>query len=329
MKNKIFIFSILLMSISAKAQSLKYWYIADAKIPCQYGNTVMSCLQVRTSPDSVWRPFKYEIEGFIWEPGVEAMIELTETVLPVPGPDGAPAKYKYIRTVEVKNTVLKQKVILGSTRWNLINIQSSTTPIPRVKMLKAWMEFNLDSNTAGGFGGCNSFGGNAEVLEGEINFGPIMSTLKSCTNDSVEKIFLESMQGNTQFFFRNRMLFITCQNGYTLHFRPAQKIDSLISELSKPHIYKGNSFAHLKNGAVGVTLDDIKEAANKNYIMIDSALTEKEKLSIDHKLINTDTASNVAEIHILKKPGKSKDIFHAILIFRDGTTREFMIRHVL
>lgn len=328
MKRSIVLISLLLVIVSSQAQSLKYWYIADAKIPCDFGNIRMSCLQVRSSPDSVWRPFQYEIEGFVWEPGIEAFIEVEVTPLLKPGKDGAKETYKYLRTVEVKNTVLKQKEIIGASRWNLINIQSSTTPIPRVKQAKAWIEFNLDSSRFFGFGGCNHYSGNFSLKDGEINFGVVESTLMSCTNESIEKILYESINGNTQFYLRNRMLFITCQNGYTLHFRSEKKIDSLISELSRPRSYRGNLFGQLKDSTFDVSLDDVADAGNRDYRFIKDSLTSKEKLTIAYKLINMDGYSNVVELHILNLPTKNKDIYQAVVIFNDGTRKEIMIRHV-
>ncbi|MCC6817966.1 MAG: DUF4377 domain-containing protein [Bacteroidia bacterium] len=315
--------------LAANAQSLKYWYIADAKIACQYGNIMMSCLQVRSSPDSTWKPFQHEIEGFIWEPGVEVLIELTVTPIIDPLPDGPQFTYKYHRTVETKNTVLKQREILGATRWKLINIQSVSSMIPRVRPLGAWMQFDLDSHVVYGFGGCNSFAGNAEVLEGQINFGLMTSTLKSCQNDSLERIIMESIESNTQFYFRNNMLFITCMNGYTLHLRPEKRLDSLISEFSKPHIYRSNSYTLLRDGRYAITLDDVKEAGFKNFIFEKDSLTQIKKSDIALRLVNLDKESDIQSIEILTKPHTLKDINHAILIFKDGSRREIMIRYAL
>lgn len=102
--------------------SSKYWYVGDAKIACQIGDMVTSCLKVRTSPDSAWRDFPWEIEGFLWEPGTETLIELEETPLTTPTTEGQTIKYKLVRVVEVKNTVLKNKALLGASKWKLVNI---------------------------------------------------------------------------------------------------------------------------------------------------------------------------------------------------------------
>lgn len=329
MKKISVLFVLLLMAVASKAQAVKYLYIADSKIGCIIGDVAMSCLQVRTNPDSVWRAFPYDIEGFIHEPGIEVMIEMTETPVLNASPDSPAFRYKYIRTVEVKNTVIRQRELLGASKWKLVNIQEQTKMIPRVRMLNAWVQFNLDSNTVRGFGGCNSFGGNAEVNEGEINFGQMYATKMSCQHDSIERIFIESIQSNTQFYLRNNILFITCQNGYTLHFRPEKRIDSLVNEFSKPHIYRGNTYSQLKDGRFGVTLDDLKEGENKNYLFNSAKLSETEKKTILYKLVNVNPDNNVVEIRILRKPHKNKEIHYAEVILKDGTKRNILIRSVL
>lgn len=329
MKKISVLFFLLLMALASKAQTVKYLYIADSKIGCVIGDVAMSCLQVRTSPDSVWRAFPYEIEGFIHEPGIEVMIEMTETPILNASADSPAFRYKYLRTVEVKNTVIRQRELLGASRWKLVNIQEQTKMIPRVRMMNAWLQFNLDSNTVRGFGGCNGFGGNSEVKEGEINFGQMYATEKSCQHDSIERIFLEGIQSNTQFYLRNNILFITCQNGYTLHFRPEKRIDSLVNEFSKPHIYRGNTYNKLRDGRFGVTLDDLKEGENKNYLFNSAKLSELEKKTILYKLVNTNPDNNVVEIRILKKPHKNKELHYAEVILKDGTKRNILIRSVL
>ena len=314
----------------AKAQTTtKYWYIGDAKIACQLGDMVTSCLKVRTSPDSAWRDFPWEIEGYLWEPGVETLIELEETPILAPEPNGPAAKYKLVRVVEIKNTVLKNRALLGASKWKLVNIEQDRKMLPMVKRANAWIIFNLDSNQVSGFGGCNSFGGNAEVKEGEIGFGQMLSTLKACPGDSIERRLLETMVGQSQFYIRNNILFITCQNNSTLHFRPEKRIDSLVNALNKPQIYRGNTYNLLKNGQYGVTLDDVPESGNKNYLFGVVKTNATEKKTIRLKLLNTMPDNEVQEVHILLKANKTKDVNHAVVVFKDGTKRAIFIKNVL
>lgn len=313
-----------------QAQSTyKYWYIGDSKMACQIGDMVTSCLRVRTSPDSAWRDFPWEIEGFLWEPGTETLIELEESPMTTPSAEGQTTRYRFIRVVEVKNTVLKNKELLNATRWKLVNIEQDRKLIPMVKRANAWVQFNTDSNTVYGFGGCNSFGGNAEVKEGEIGFGQMLSTLKACPGDSIEKKLLETMVGQSQFYIRNNILFITCQNNSTLHFRPEKRIDSLVNTLNKPQIYRGNTYNLLRNGQYGVTLDDVPESANKNYLFGVVKTTAAEKKTIKLKLVNSSTENDIQEVHILLKPHKTKGVNHAVIVFKNGTKRNIFIKNVL
>lgn len=316
--------------IDSQAQSTyKYWYIGDSKMACQIGDMVTSCLRVKTSSDSAWRDFPWEIEGFLWEPGTETLIELEELPLDTPSVDGQTMRYKFVRMVETKNTVLKNKELLKATRWKLVNIEQDRKLTPMVKRANAWIQFNTDSNTVTGFGGCNSFGGNAEVKEGEIGFGQMLATLKACPGDSIERKLLETMAGQSQFYIRNNILFITCQNNATLHFRPEKRIDSLVNTLNKPKIYRGNTYNLLRDGQYGITLDDVPECANKNYLFGMVKTTATEKKTIKLKLINTLPESEVKEVYILLKPHKTKGVNHAVVVFNNGTKRNILIKNVL
>ncbi len=328
-KSILFLFLLLTTAFVGKAQSLKYWYIADAKIACQYGDMVMSCLKVRTSPDSAWKDFPFEIEGFIWEPGVEALIELEETSLGAPDSNGQTALYKFIRVVETKNTVIKNRELLGASKWKIVNLQQGLTMVPLVRKAGAWVQFNLDSGTFEGFGGCNSFGANAEVKDGQINFGLAESTLKSCSNDSIEKLIFDAMVGEAQYYFRNNILFITFTNNTTLHLRAEKRIDSLVKEFSKPSIYRGNTYNKLRNGQYGVTLDDVAESKNKNYIFNEVKLTPNEKKTIKVKLVNSMKENEIQEVHILNKIHKVKGNAYAVIVLKDGTKRNIIIKNVL
>lgn len=332
MNKNIFIFLLLVLSANAlKSQGGKtrYWYVADAKVACQVNNTITSCLKVRSNPDSMWRDFPWEIEGYLWEPGTETLIELEETPILYPEDNGPKSTYKFIRVIEVKNTVLKNRAILGSNKWKLINIQTGTTQLPMVRKVGAWVIFDLDSNTLQGFGGCNSFGGNAEVKEGEINFGQMMSTLKSCTNDSIERDILDGLKSTAQFYIRNNMLFITCQNNMTYHFRPEKRIDSLVNKLNKPTLYRGNTFNKLRNGQYGVTLDDVNEAGNRNFIFNVGELSATQKKTIKVRLVNSTPDDIIKELHILSKPHATKGTSYAIVVLKDGAKLEIQIKNVL
>ena len=98
--------------IDSQAQSTyKYWYIGDSKMACQIGDMVTSCLRVKTSSDSAWRDFPWEIEGFLWEPGTETLIELEELPLDTPSVDGQTMRYKFVRMVETKHRFKEQRIV--------------------------------------------------------------------------------------------------------------------------------------------------------------------------------------------------------------------------
>jgi len=50
--------------------------VAGHRAPCAGG----LCLQVRSQPGAAWEPYYGDIEGFEWQPGVEAVLRVRETI---------------------------------------------------------------------------------------------------------------------------------------------------------------------------------------------------------------------------------------------------------
>lgn len=331
MKKLFFTLGLVLMTwaeVNAQTPELKYLYVADEKMKCEIGNTLMACYRVRTHKDSLWRAFPYEIEGFIWEPGVQVYMEVEEYTIAEPK-EGEPNKrYKFIKAIESRNMVLTQTELLAKNRWKLINIQILRDMVPNVRKMGAYVEFFSDSNYATGFSGCNQFYTGASYKEGNINFFKFSSTLKSCGNDSLEKLFISAFNGETHFYFKNNMLFLVGSNSVILHFRPERRIDSLVNELQMPRISRGNHYKVMPDGKFSVVLDDEKEAGYKTFIFTNAELNAKEKATVIYRLINLDPNDQIAEIQVLKLSGKKKGFSKAILILKDGTRRNTEIRNV-
>lgn len=331
LKNVLTMFLVIVLHSLANAQepTIRFFYVGDEKTRFEANNNIQACYKIKVHKDSSWKPFPYEIEGYIWEPGVQSYVEVEEMPILDAAPNQAPFKYRLIRTIENRNMVLRNAIILADNRWKLINLQVFRDVLPAARRLGAYIEFNLDSNYATGFGGCNTFNVGATYSDGSINFYKLNSTLMTCANDSLEKKVLEVFNGEVHYYFRNNMLFISGSNMVTLHFRPEKRKDSLINELSLPKMYRGNTFKVMPNLQFTVTLDDEKEAGQKSFLFRGVEMTELEKKTIAYKMVNAELNDVIAEIRILKSATNKNGLYNAILIFRDGTKRNIQIKNAV
>lgn len=305
------------------------FYICDDKVACEYNNTITSCLKIKNHPDSNWRSFPYEISGFIFEPGVECYVEVEETTVLQVDESSPKYTYKLLQVIQSKQTVLDNKRLLAANKWKIINFELDRVVTP-AKRANGNLYFDLDSNKIYGFGGCNSFGGNVKIEDGIIQFGILTNTLLSCPHDAIEAKLMEGLKGKAAYYIRNNMLFIVCENRMSIHLRPEKRLDSMINEINKPDaVSRGNTFGNMQNGHFVVTLDNEPESALKQMIFTDQSMTDVERGTIKFKLKNLSTEDLIQEIHILKKEHKDKDYYYAVVLFKDGTKREVVIRNVL
>jgi heat shock protein HslJ len=332
MKNALIILFLGLLShqhVTAQNPVTRILYIGDAKITCNSNDMVISCLKVRPHPDSSWRGFPYEIEGFIFEPGVETMVEILETPIAFPEGNGPKFTYKLVKVLETRNTVLIDKRLLAGNKWKIINIEQDRTMLPARKA-NAFLEFNLDSNKITGFAGCNQLSGNSMIENGDITFGIFTSTMTSCGNDETERKIKEAMVGKAAYYIRNNILFVVCENHAILHLRPEKRLDSIMEAINKkPSAIDGNTYVLMNDGNCIVRLDYVKEVSNKTMTFKKGALTAVEKKTIRYKLVNMLPDNEVTTIYILKKLDKVTGMNYAEVIFRNGTRKTILIRNVV
>ena len=330
MKNVIFLaaFAILTLKTYGQEKQIKVMYVGDAKTACTYNNAITSCLKVKSHPDSFWREFPYEIEGFIFEPGVETQIEVSVEAIANPQENGPKYAYKLIRVIESRVTVLEDKRILANNKWKLLNMEQNRKIIP-AKNANAWFKFNIDSNKLEGFSGCNSLSGNTTYENGVMQFGMLGTTMVSCENDAIEKYVKEAMVGKAAFYVRNNILFIVCEDLVTLHLRPERKLDSIIKVISRPPSkYDGNTYFKLKDGHYSIRLDYLRQAQNRQMMFKVVPMTATEKKTMLVKLSNLAEDDAIKEVHILRKPHKLATLHYAIVIFKDGTKESIVIQDV-
>ena len=70
--------------------------------------------------------------------------------------------------------------------WKLTAYGPASSPNPAVADAEASLTLNSDGTVTGN-GGCNGLGGDYEVKDDQITFGPIMSTLMACDGPRMEQ----------------------------------------------------------------------------------------------------------------------------------------------
>jgi heat shock protein HslJ len=334
MKPSIFpLFILLIISNTSwgQTESTKTIIVADAKISCTYQNTIMACLKIKSHPDSVWRDFPHDIEGFIFEPGFETTIEILETVIQFPGDSVATKQFKLIKTIDKVNKVLTDKRLLSNNRWKIVNYEKDGTLTP-LRRTSAFAIFDIDNNKISGNNSCNTFNGNAIIEDGVISFGVLMSTKMACENNQSEALINEAFTGKAAYYVRNNILFIVCENRGILHLKPEKRLDSMIQVINTPKSpFDGNTMFTLKDGKIQVKLDELPQAKNRMMIFNTGKLTDLEKKtnsSVSKVLINTDSESEITQIQILKTPHKTNNIKYIVVFLKDGTKRKMEISQV-
>jgi heat shock protein HslJ len=69
---------------------------------------------------------------------------------------------------------------------------------------------------------CNRGGGEYEISEGKLSFGPLMSTRMACPEDSLDGPFMRDLQRVASFFLQDGLLYLELPyDSGTMKFRPA------------------------------------------------------------------------------------------------------------
>ncbi len=301
--------------------------IGDTKKSCIYNNTIMACFQAKVHKDSSWKDFPYQISGFNFEPGYESELELQEIY---DYSDSLQSlKYKLITIINTEKTIITNPLVLTNNKWNLLNAVRDVKNIP---LRKKGIYFRLDSTFTqfSGFASCNDYSGKVKIDDGVIEFGIMVSTKMSCDNIESENLLLDAFKGKAAFYVRNNILFVICENGTTLHFRPEKKLDSIIEVIKRPkNIFDGNTYTKLGKNMYQVTLSELPDYKNKPMIFNEFQISEKEKTTYRLILKNPDPKTEVLYIKILKRNSEKTDFLDADIIFKNGTKQRVLIQNII
>ena len=101
-----------------------------------------------------------------------------------------------------------QSPLLYDTKWYLTTIHSSSS-INNINGKTIFIKFNRSTNSAGGKGGCNSFGSTIAVNNNDLDFRDIFSTKMYCEGmQTTEDTFLKDLQEVNRFEIKDKSLFL-------------------------------------------------------------------------------------------------------------------------
>lgn len=113
--------------------------------------------------------------------------------------------------------VNKNKSMLYNTTWKLVEDNEVVKGFNQ-----ADVSLTIDPNEfkVSGYAGCNNFNTTAELDNGSIKFGPIISTKILCPNSKTEQNYLSvlddvnryEIKGNELYFYKNNILLLKFKN---------------------------------------------------------------------------------------------------------------------
>ena len=103
---------------------------------------------------------------------------------------------------------------LAGTSWTLVSYGDPSNPTAAVSGVDTSLVFGSDGQVSGSMG-CNGFGGDYQIKNGQIVFGSIISTLMACEEPrmSQETATFAVMSGTVEYSINGNILTITSADG--------------------------------------------------------------------------------------------------------------------
>ncbi|MGH9341222.1 MAG: META domain-containing protein [Acidobacteriota bacterium] len=113
---------------------------------------------------------------------------------------------------------------LANTEWTLTSFGTAGEEPSLVEGTTITLIFESETR-AGGFGGCNSYGGDYQAQDGKISFSDIVSTLKACLDENAtqqEQRYFSALQSAGTFELADDQLTIFYDDGQSLVFERSE-----------------------------------------------------------------------------------------------------------
>lgn len=195
--------------------------VADRRAECT-GVSKMKCLQVKKPQDEKWSSLFQNIENFDYAEGYTYIVRVRVDQVKNPAADGSNLKYTLRKILHRERTAENSAggnsnanaADLTANAWRLEAIDGAA-----VSAEKAFVRFDDAKKSAGGNGGCNSFGGSFERSGNQLKISQVFSTKMFCeATQAIEDKFLNHLQNVTRYEIRGGRLYLYAGEKAVLEF---------------------------------------------------------------------------------------------------------------
>ncbi len=124
--------------------------------------------------------------------------------------------------VTAENAAVQVPVNLENKKW-MLEATKTTTTIDTDE--PAFIVFDNAKKSAGGYSGCNSFGGNYRKNGANINFSKLISTMRACKDEvmQLQREFMDGLSKANNFAIKNDKLYLYRGKNLLLTFTATEK----------------------------------------------------------------------------------------------------------
>ena len=152
------------------------WTISDRLHDC-VGEGPMKCLAYRTEDSDNWAFLYTEIEGFAYQEGRHYKLKVRIDSVEEAPADASALKYTLMEILEERESKSFKGLLNGS--WGMVEAYGEQLLTKESLAL----QFDMQKGMVGGNSGCNSFGGQFQIMDGEshsIRISGLFSTEMYC-----------------------------------------------------------------------------------------------------------------------------------------------------
>lgn len=212
----------LLFACGAKDKNVHNYWINSYTVPCEAAPEV-PCFQFQKEEAMLhgeWETMTSNIVGFDYEPGYLYDLQVRETKLASPAPDGSTIRYELV-AIEAKEV---DPLLAVNSIWVATTINGNDFSVARGNELPR-VEVNIRANSIAGTDGCNFFNGQFEQLTDEnLTLGPLAQTKKACLDMPYADAFMQALMSADSYSLSNDQAELSLYQGENevLSFKRAQ-----------------------------------------------------------------------------------------------------------
>ena len=168
----------------------------DSRLEDCVGVAPRTCLRVKRAPDADWELFYDSIDGFDYQEGFayELLVRVRERDNPPADASSLVYELAEVRSMRESREGDAPRGLTGGA-WQLASFAAGRGEV--AEGYEATLELDSGAATAGGFAGCNRFGGGYQSEGDSLTFGMMHSTMMACPDEPrtrQEQAFLAALE---------------------------------------------------------------------------------------------------------------------------------------